>query len=117
MISKNPAGNTKICSDGVQKSDVRKSWWSTIKRWHPDLVLLDIRMPDFNGHNICTAIRMRRELDDLTVVFLTAEHTGKAEIERGLKMGASDYICRPVDGKILRDRIGGLVQQRHIVGT
>lgn len=95
----------------VKTADNAKDAWAIIRRWHPDLVLLDIRMPEFNGHHLCTAIRMKRELDDVSVVFLTSECTDKVEIERGMRMGASDYICRPVDGKVLRQRVRAVIEQ------
>ncbi len=97
----------------VKTADNAKDAWAIIKRWHPDLVLLDIRMPEFNGHHLCTAIRMKRELDDIPVIFLTSEYTSKAEIERGMRMGAADYICRPVDGKILRERVRAVIEQHR----
>ena len=97
----------------VRTADNAKDAWATIKRWHPDLILLDIRMPEFNGHHLCTAIRMKGELDDIPVVFLTSEYTGKAEIQRGMKMGASDYICRPVDRKVLCQRVRAVIQQHR----
>lgn len=87
-----------------------KDAWAVVKRWHPDLVLLDIQMPGYNGHHLCTAIHMEPEMDDILVVFLTAERTSEAEVERGLKMGAVDYICKPVDGAVLRERIRAVVE-------
>ena len=97
----------------VKAADNVKHAWAIVKRWHPDVILLDIRMPEFNGHHLCTAIRMKRELDDILVVFLTSEYTEKPDIERGMKMGAADYICRPVDGEILRQRIRAVIQQHR----
>ena len=96
----------------VKTADNAKDAWAIIKRWHPDLVLLDIRMPDYDGHHLCTAIGLKGELDDMSVIFLTSEYTDKTEIERGMKMGASDYICRPVDGRVLRQRVRAVIQ-RH----
>lgn len=87
-----------------------KDAWAVVKRWHPDLVLLDIQMPGYNGHHLCTAIHMEPEMDDILVVFLTAERTSEAEVERGLKMGAVDYICKPVDGAVLRERVRAVVE-------
>lgn len=98
----------------VKTTDNAKDAWATIKRWHPDVVLLDIRMPEFNGHHLCTAIRMKSELDDMPVIFLTSERTGKADIERGMKMGAEDYICRPVDGQVLRQRVRAVIQKHRV---
>ena len=94
----------------VRTADNSKDAWAVVKRWHPDLVLLDIQMPGYNGHHLCTAIHMDPEMDDIPVVFLTAERTSQAEVERGLKMGAVDYICKPVDGAVLRERIRAVVE-------
>lgn len=94
----------------VRTADNSKDAWAVVKRWHPDLVLLDIQMPGYNGHHLCTAIHMEPEMDDILVVFLTAERTSEAEVERGLKMGAVDYICKPVDGAVLRERIRAVVE-------
>ncbi len=96
----------------VRTVDNCKDAWATIKRWHPGLVLLDIQMPDYNGHHLCTAIRMMPDMDDIPVIFLTAERTSEAEIERGLQMGAVDYICKPVDGAALRERVRAVVERR-----
>ena len=94
----------------VRTADNSKDAWAVVKRWHPDLVLLDIQMPGYNGHHLCTAIHMEPEMDDIPVVFLTAERTSEAEVERGLKMGAVDYICKPVDGAVLRERVRAVVE-------
>lgn len=89
----------------VKEANNSKDAWALIKRWQPDLVLLDIQMPDYNGHHLCAAIRMRSDMDSIRVIFLTAKRTSKAEIDRGMKMGAVDYICKPIDGAALRERV------------
>ncbi len=94
----------------VRTADNSKDAWAVVKRWHPDLVLLDIQMPGYNGYHLCTAIHTDPEMDDIPVVFLTAERTSEAEVERGLKMGAVDYICKPVDGAVLRKRVRAVVE-------
>jgi len=93
----------------VRTADNSKDAWALIKRWHPALILLDIQMPHYNGHHLCTAIRTRPDMDDVAVIFLTAERTSQAEIERGLEMGAVDYICKPVDGTTLRERVRTII--------
>jgi len=60
----------------------------------PDLVLLDIMLPDYDGLDICKAIRNDPELGCLPVIFLTARG---AETDRivGLELGANDYVVKP----------------------
>lgn len=63
-------------------------------RERPDLVLLDIMLPDSDGLEICRGLRRRRELADVPVIFLTARHSETDRIV-GLELGANDYIVKP----------------------
>ncbi|MEO1165484.1 MAG: response regulator, partial [Chloroflexota bacterium] len=62
-------------------------------RHQPDLVLLDIMMPDMDGWEICKRLR---EMSDVPIVFLTARSDVK-DVVHGLEMGADDYITKPYD--------------------
>jgi two-component system KDP operon response regulator KdpE len=70
-------------------------------RNQPDLVLLDIMMPDMDGWEVC---RRLREMSDVPIVFLTARSDVK-DIVRGLEMGADDYITKPYDNDELVARV------------
>jgi two-component system KDP operon response regulator KdpE len=70
-------------------------------RTHPDLVLLDIMMPDMDGWEVC---RRLRELSDVPIVFLTAR-TDIKDVVKGLEMGADDYVIKPYDNDELVARI------------
>jgi DNA-binding response OmpR family regulator len=70
-------------------------------RHQPDLVLLDIMMPDMDGWEICKRLR---EMSDVPVVFLTARSDVK-DVVRGLEMGADDYITKPYDNDELVARV------------
>ena len=61
----------------------------------PDLILLDIMMPNMNGFEVCTAIRQEFSQTELPVILLTAKsHT--SDILQGFKHGANDYIAKPI---------------------
>src|SRR5215207_4345494 len=70
-------------------------------RFQPDLVLLDIMMPDMDGWEICKRLR---EMSDIPIIFLTARSDGK-DVVRGLEMGADDYIIKPYDNDELVARV------------
>ncbi len=70
-------------------------------RSHPDLVLLDIMMPDMDGWEVC---RRLRELSDVPIIFLTAR-TDIKDVVKGLELGADDYIVKPYDNDELIARI------------
>lgn len=70
-------------------------------RTHPDLVLLDIMMPEMDGWEVC---RRLRELSDVPIIFLTARGEIR-DVVKGLEMGADDYIVKPYDNDELVARI------------
>lgn len=70
-------------------------------RHQPDLVLLDIMMPDMDGWEVC---RRLREMSDVPIVFLSARGEVK-DVVRGLEMGADDYVVKPYDNDELVARV------------
>lgn len=70
-------------------------------RHQPDLVLLDIMMPDMDGWEVCKRLR---EMSDVPIIFLTARGDVK-DMVRGLEMGADDYMPKPYDNDELVARI------------
>ncbi|GAA4256521.1 response regulator [Azospirillum formosense] len=62
----------------------------------PDLILLDVMMPDMDGYEVCAALKRAPETRDIPVIFLTGR-VDTADRERGFAMGAVDYIAKPVD--------------------
>lgn len=69
--------------------------------WQPDLVLLDIMMPDMDGWTVCQRLR---EMNDVPIIFVTAVGQER-NIVRGLQLGADDYIIKPFSTKELQARI------------
>jgi len=71
---------------------------------NPDLVLLDVGLPDMNGFDVCKWIKADDAVADVPVIFITGmEQT--ADEERGLEVGAIDYIRKPFQPAIVRSRI------------
>lgn len=62
----------------------------------PDIILLDIVLPDLSGIEICKRIRSNPDMKDIPVIFLTAK-TSPENIEEGLRAGGSDYLTKPIN--------------------
>ena len=70
----------------------------------PDLILLDIMMPGMDGYEVCQRLKANAETSDIPVIFLTAKAQAEDE-EKGLKLGAVDYITKPISPPIVLARI------------
>ncbi len=75
----------------------------------PDLILLDVLLPDGNGFEILSNLRRLRSFESLPIVMLTAK-TDPDDIVRGLTLGADGYITKPYSKKILADAIQRVLQ-------
>jgi len=70
----------------------------------PDLILLDVMMPEMDGYEVLQRLRAEPQTADIPVVFLTALNSS-ADEERGLLLGAADYITKPIRPPILLARV------------
>lgn len=76
----------------------------------PDLVVLDVMMPDLSGIQICRMLRADPKLKKVPVIFLTAKSEESDRIQ-GLEIGADDYICKPFSTKELILRIQTILRR------
>jgi putative two-component system response regulator len=70
----------------------------------PDLILLDIMMPDVNGYDVCRQLKAYKHTRQIPVIFLTSKTEAVSE-EIGMSLGAVDYITRPINPQILLSRV------------
>lgn len=70
----------------------------------PDLILLDIMMPEMDGYEVCRQIKANERTRDVPVIFLTAKSDARDEA-MGLSLGAVDYITKPISPAILKERV------------
>jgi len=76
----------------------------------PDLVILDVMMPELNGIQICRMLRADPKLKRVPVIFLTAKAEENDRIQ-GLESGADDYICKPFSTKELVLRVQSILRR------
>jgi putative two-component system response regulator len=82
---------------------------------HPDLILLDIEMPEVSGFEVCRALKGEALTADIPVIFLTGKTDAQAQVE-GLQLGAVDYVMKPINAAVLRTRVRmhlALADRRH----
>ncbi|QLG86755.1 diguanylate cyclase [Chitinibacter bivalviorum] len=75
-----------------------------IAKSKPDLILLDIMMPDMNGYEVCRVLQSHPDTAQIPVIFITALATPEEETQ-GLDAGAVDYIVKPFNPSIVRARV------------
>ena len=85
----------------------------------PDLILLDIEMPDMGGYEVCQNLKQNSNTKDIPIIFVTARDADQDE-EYGLNIGAVDYITKPIRPAIVQARVRTqitLKQQRDMLQT
>lgn len=85
--------------------------WTALRRFRPDVVLLDWMLPDLSGLHLLTKIREHKELKTLPVIMLTAK-TLEADKVAGLDQGADDYVTKPFSPRELVARINALLRRK-----
>ena len=80
-------------------------------KFKPDLIVLDVMMPDMDGITPCEKIREIPDLDNVIITFLTARNEDYSEIA-GLEAGADDYIDKPIQPKVFVTKIKSLLRRR-----
>tara|TARA_A100001015_G_scaffold198203_1_gene221119 strand:+ start:4236 stop:4913 length:678 start_codon:yes stop_codon:yes gene_type:complete len=80
------------------------------QKHQPDLVLLDVMMPEMSGFDVCEALRQDADIKRLPIIFLTAKDDEASEVE-GLTIGADDYITKPISTVKLVTRIKALLRR------
>ena len=78
----------------------------------PDLILLDVVMPDMDGHEVCRRLKADPHARDIPVIFVTG-HNNSEEESLGLQLGAVDFISKPVNATVVRARVHSQLMLRE----
>ena len=81
---------------------------------NPDLIILDIMMPKMDGFETCKHIREKKNFEQTPIIFLTAK-AGEVNEIKGLEIGASDYIQKPISPKKLIARVKSNIRKAEII--
>mgnify|MGYP001819171553 CR=1 FL=1 len=87
-----------------------------IRDTHPDLVLLDVMLPEVSGYEICQDVRMDPDLSDVKILMMTARGSS-VERRKGLALGADGFIAKPFELKELRAEVRRLLDEGAAQGA
>lgn len=100
----------------VYSADNGKKGIELAKKMVPDLIILDVMMPEMDGVETCIKLREVDSLDQTIITFLTARAEDYSHIA-GLEAGADDYIYKPIKPRLLVARIKTLLKRKRDVDT
>ena len=92
------------------------SFISVAREFNPNLILLDIMMPELNGLQLCKMVRSDPKMNTIPIIFLTA----RGEVEdriKGLESGGDDYISKPFNTKELMLRVANILNRNQTGGS
>src|SRR4051794_14308441 len=75
-----------------------------LKENSPELILLDVEMPDIDGYEVCSTIKADSKYRDIPIIFLTVKSEAE-DIVKGFDLGAADYITKPFNRRELISRV------------
>jgi len=82
------------------------------KRELPDVVLLDIMMPDIDGFDVCRELKLDPKTKDIPIIFVTAM-SGQEHLDRGMSLGAQGYITKPFRPEVLIEKLYEVIGRGH----
>ena len=85
-------------------------FFRAVEKETPDLVIIDIMLPDFDGFRIANFLKNRPDLSDIPVIFLTARISEEDKL-KGFDLGADDYITKPFSVKELIARVNAVLRR------
>jgi DNA-binding response OmpR family regulator len=104
--------NLKKAHFQVKEFNDASSFFKYVNQHTPDIVVLDLMLPDADGLDICRHIRSNERLSHIPIIMLTAK-TDETDKILGLEMGADDYVTKPFSPRELVARVKAVLRRRE----
>jgi diguanylate cyclase (GGDEF)-like protein len=101
---------------GVTGLETPTQFWEILQATRPDLLILDVEMPNFSGIELCQAVRTDPDWQNLPILFLTS-HRDAATVQSVFRAGADDFIAKPIVGPELLTRILSRLERTRLLQT
>lgn len=96
----------------LQAYSAAEAWELLSQGARPDLILLDVEMPQMSGYELCAKLKDQKTLCTIPIVFVTAK-TDTEDEAYGLSLGAVDYITKPYQPDIVKIRVHNYIEREH----
>lgn len=104
--------STRLSSDfQIMTAESAAQAWSILKNENVDIIITDIMMPEVSGIELCEKIKSNASYSHIPVILLSAL-ADKKDILKGLQIGADDYVTKPFDSVVLKQRIENILENR-----
>jgi PAS domain S-box-containing protein len=97
----------------VEEASNGKEALNKVQAVNPDLIILDIRMPDMNGFEVTRILKSDERTAGIPILHISASFTDPASMARGLENGADGYLTHPIDPQILMATVRSLLRARN----
>ncbi|HVO33554.1 MAG TPA: response regulator [Elusimicrobiota bacterium] len=85
---------------------------SVAANFRPDLIMLDVHMPEMNGWELCRRLRQQQEFDAIPIIFLSAWQRDE-DVSQGMGHGADFYLSKPCDVTRIKSTLAALLGRPH----
>ena len=107
-LLKNLIANCEVVTAQSGKEGIEKAIQS-----NPDVIILDVKMPEMDGYEVCQVLKNNPQTRHIPVIFLTAIHTDTQSKVKGLKLGADAFLTKPIDQAELIAQINAMMRIKH----
>jgi DNA-binding response OmpR family regulator len=98
----------------VEEAENGKVALEKVVKNKPDIIILDVMMPEMDGYETCKKLKENPETDDIPIIFLTAK-TKTTDIIQGIRVGVDDYIMKPYEFDDLLARMNKLLDSSKTI--